>query len=280
MTNSGEQFCLRWNDFETNISRSFRALRDEKEFFDVTIGKDLISKSRKIVCLSFKCCKWSAAGEGEAVLAHKVILSACSPYFRSILARHPHQHPLLFLRGVRQQDLANILDFMYHGEVNVAQEELNTFLAIAEELQVKGLTQEDKRTGQGEPAKAGAGQRSVEGRTGVGPPAKRRRHDEEVAEISTNPGSAPVKTELEPTESVIYPAALESGEHVEEIYQEQEEQYQEYSGYDEDAYEVQAVGGGARPESNKGSTTHFVQMGCHSIVLAVENQFIRVGEDL
>jgi len=191
------------------------------------------------------------------VLAHKVILSACSPYFRSILARHPHQHPLLFLRGVRQQDLANILDFMYHGEVNVAQEELNTFLAIAEELQVKGLTQEDKRTGQGEPAKAGAGQRSVEGRTGVGPPAKRRRHDEEVAEISTNPGSAPVKTELEPTESVIYPAALESGEHVEDIYQEQEEQYQEYSGYDEDAYEVQAVGGGARPESNK-EMIHFV----------------------
>eukprot|EP00092_Neocalanus_flemingeri_P072033 GFUD01088583.1.p1 GENE.GFUD01088583.1~~GFUD01088583.1.p1 ORF type:complete len:248 (-),score=67.47 GFUD01088583.1:142-885(-) len=32
---------------------------------------------------------------------------------------------------------------MYHGEVNVAQEELNTFLSVAEDLQVKGLTQNE-----------------------------------------------------------------------------------------------------------------------------------------
>ena len=115
---SSEKFCLRWNDFETNISGAFRELRDDKDFFDVTI-----------------------ACEDEQMQAHKVILSACSPFFRNILRRNQHQHPLLYLKGVKYTDLQSVLNFMYHGEVNVAQEELNSFLSVAEDLRVKGLTQ-------------------------------------------------------------------------------------------------------------------------------------------
>ena len=70
-----------------------------------------------------------------------MILSACSPFFRNILRRNPHQHPLIYLKGVKYTDLQCVLNFMYHGEVNVAQEELNSFLAVAEDLKVKGLTQ-------------------------------------------------------------------------------------------------------------------------------------------
>jgi len=47
----------------------------------------------------------------------------------------------LYLKGVKYTDIQSVLNFMYHGEVNVAQEELNSFLAVAEELRVKGLTQ-------------------------------------------------------------------------------------------------------------------------------------------
>merc|ERR1711953_339594 len=115
---SSEKFCLRWNDFESNISVAFRELRDDKDFFDVTLACD-----------------------DEQIQAHKVILSACSPFFRNILRRNPHQHPLLYLKGVKYTDLQSVLNFMYNGEVNVAQEELNSFLAVAEELRVKGLTQ-------------------------------------------------------------------------------------------------------------------------------------------
>merc|ERR1712127_938913 len=115
---SAEKFCLRWNDFESNISVAFRELREEKDFFDVTL-----------------------ACEDSQVQAHKVILSACSPFFRSVLRRNPHQHPLLYLKGVKHQEMLAVLNFMYMGEVNVAQEELNSFLAVAEELRVKGLTQ-------------------------------------------------------------------------------------------------------------------------------------------
>jgi len=117
-----EKFCLRWNDFESNISSAFRELRDDKDFFDITL-----------------------ACEDEQMQAHKVILSACSPFFRNILRRNPHQHPLLYLKGVKYTDLQSVLNFMYHGEVNVAQEDLNSFLAVAEDLRVKGLTQNQSR---------------------------------------------------------------------------------------------------------------------------------------
>jgi len=113
-----EKFCLRWNDFESNISIAFRELRDDKDFFDVTLACD-----------------------DEQIQAHKVILSACSPFFRMVLRRNPHAHPLLYLKGIKFSDLQSVLNFMYHGEVNVAQEELNSFLLVAEELRVKGLTQ-------------------------------------------------------------------------------------------------------------------------------------------
>jgi len=115
---SSEKFCLRWNDFENNISVAFRELREEKDFFDVTLACD-----------------------DSQIQAHKVILSACSPFFRNVLRRNPHQHPLLYLKGVKYSELMSVLNFMYMGEVNVAQEELNSFLSVAEDLRVKGLTQ-------------------------------------------------------------------------------------------------------------------------------------------
>ena len=99
---SSEKFCLRWNDFESNVSTAFRDIREEKDFFDVTLACD-----------------------DSQVEAHKVILAACSPWFRNILRRNPHQHPLLYLKGVKYKELVCVLNFMYQGEVNVAQEELN-----------------------------------------------------------------------------------------------------------------------------------------------------------
>ena len=72
---SAEKFCLRWNDFETNISSAFKEIREEKDFFDVTLACD-----------------------DDQIQAHKVILSACSPFFRTVLKRNRHEHPLLYLK--------------------------------------------------------------------------------------------------------------------------------------------------------------------------------------
>jgi len=125
---SGEKFCLKWNDFESNISHAFRDLRSDGELFDVTLA----------------CSSQDDTGANKQLIqAHKVILSACSPFFRNLLRQLPMgpSVPVIYLRGIKQQDMEAVLSFMYHGEVNVAQDNLNSFLSVAEDLKVKGLTQ-------------------------------------------------------------------------------------------------------------------------------------------
>jgi len=112
-----ESFCLKWHDFEANISHGFRDIYNAKDFLDVSL-----------VC------------EGSELQAHKVVLSACSSEFYKILQNHPHQHPLLYMKGVRFSDLQSILTFMYNGEVSLPQDDLNSFLDVAEDLKIKGLT--------------------------------------------------------------------------------------------------------------------------------------------
>lgn len=98
MSGDDQQFCLRWNDFQTNMVASFKHLRDEKSFCDVTI-----------------------ATEGQHTKAHKMILCACSPYFKNLLEQNPAKHPIIILKDVPFNHLTAILEFMYAGEVNVAQ---------------------------------------------------------------------------------------------------------------------------------------------------------------
>ena len=121
---SSDKFCLRWNSFESNISSSFQELRNDSEFFDVTL-----------------CCDNGI----DIVQAHKVILAACSPFFRKILSHQKsQQNPLLYLKGICLEDLQAALEFMYHGEVNLSQDSLNNFLAVAAELAIKGLSADTK----------------------------------------------------------------------------------------------------------------------------------------
>ena len=96
---------------------SFRNLRKDNNFADVTL----------------------ACEDGQQVEAHKVILAASSPFFQKLFARNKHPHPLIYMRGVKSHDLSAILDFLYRGEANVLPENLDSFLAISEELQLKGL---------------------------------------------------------------------------------------------------------------------------------------------
>ena len=124
MENKREQkFCLQWKDHESNMRTGFKEIRNEKDFFDVTL----------------------ACEDNKQLQAHKVILGACSPFFRTVLKRNPHPNPLIYLKGVKYDELDAVVNFMYQGEVNVAQDDLNAFLAVAEDLQVKGLTQQQQQ---------------------------------------------------------------------------------------------------------------------------------------
>ena len=72
----GENFCLKWNDYDRNLSSTFCEIREDQELLDITLTCD----------------------DDKQLRAHKVILSACSPFFRNILRKNPHEHPLLYLR--------------------------------------------------------------------------------------------------------------------------------------------------------------------------------------
>lgn len=167
---SSDKFCLRWNDFETNISAAFQELRNDEDFFDVTL-----------------CCGPDGT---DRLRAHKVILSACSPFFRGILKNNPHANPLIYLRGVTMEDLNALLNFMYHGEANVTQEDLNSFLAVAEDLDVKGLTSNDQEKAT---KRAGVDTAKFKRKSSGGAvSAKKRKVEDETA---FDEGSAVVKSE-------------------------------------------------------------------------------------
>ena len=80
-----------------------------------------------------------ACEDGQQIEAHKVVLSSSSPFFGKLLNKNKHPHPLVFMRGFKFEDLSAVVDFLYVGEANVYQENLDSFLAIAEELRLKGL---------------------------------------------------------------------------------------------------------------------------------------------
>ena len=113
-----KKLCLQWNDFQQNVNSAFGTLRNDKDFSDVTL----------------------ACEDGQQMEAHKVILATSSPFFEKILQEIKNPHPLIYLKGFQSKDFVSILDFLYYGEAYVFQEDLDSFLAIAGEIRLKGLT--------------------------------------------------------------------------------------------------------------------------------------------
>ena len=114
-----EKFCLKWNDFQTNVSNAFKKLRKTENFYDVTLVSD----------------------DQQQVSAHKVVLASSSEYFQNILTSNTHSHPMLCLSGVNTADIKNMLDFMYNGEIQIFQDDLDQFLEIAQRFHLEGLIQ-------------------------------------------------------------------------------------------------------------------------------------------
>ena len=120
----GQQYCLKWNNHTNNMVKVFNQLLDDQNFCDVTL-----------------------AVEGTHLKAHKMVLSACSTYFKDLFVANPCKHPIVILKDMRLDDLKAIINFMYSGEVNVSQSQLGALLKTAEVLKVKGLTEvNDKQT--------------------------------------------------------------------------------------------------------------------------------------
>ena len=112
-----EKFCLKWSDFSSNLISSFSEQKESSNFTDVTLACD----------------------DQSQLTAHRVLLAASSSFFREIMTKQKHPDLLIYMRGIKSQDLNGLLDFMYHGEVNIYQEDLDEFLALANDLGIEGL---------------------------------------------------------------------------------------------------------------------------------------------
>ena len=112
-----EKFCLKWNDFHSIVSKSFSILRNEDYLHDVTIVSD----------------------DNEQIAAHKLVLSTCSEYFKSIFMKNKQSNLLLCLEGLRSNDVRNMMDYMYNGEIQIFQDDLDRFLNVAQRFKLEGL---------------------------------------------------------------------------------------------------------------------------------------------
>ena len=119
-----EKFCLKWKDFQENTTKTFSNLRQEKDFFDVTLVSD----------------------DQKQIMAHKVVLSSTSEYFKNILKTNKHSHPMLCLTGITSGDLENVLDYIYQGEVEIFQGDIDNFFGIAQRFKIDGLLSSDRES--------------------------------------------------------------------------------------------------------------------------------------
>ena len=118
----GEKFSLKWNDYLANVTKKFSLLRNEEEFSDVT----LVSSDKR------------------QVSAHKVVLSSCSEYFKTILqSNNKSKDVILCLENINHEELIYMLDYVYNGEVNIEQDQLDRFLSIAARYQLEGMISDE-----------------------------------------------------------------------------------------------------------------------------------------
>ena len=84
---SQESFALKWNFYHNSVQSTLAGEARDNNFTDVTLVSDEL--------ISYQ--------------AHQFVLSACSPRFKDLLLKHPHQHPTIYLKGIRDRDLSAYL---------------------------------------------------------------------------------------------------------------------------------------------------------------------------
>ena len=114
-----QKFTVKWKDFKSNVSKSFGLLRYEEYLHDVTLVSD----------------------DEKQISAHKLVLSACSDYFKNIFKNYKSSTSclLICLSGVSTHNLENMLEYMYNGEVQINQTDLDQFMEIAQKFTLQGL---------------------------------------------------------------------------------------------------------------------------------------------
>ena len=121
---SQEKLCLQWNEYQNIFITAFRDLRNVEALTDVTL-----------VC-----------EDGKQIKAHKVVLASTSPFFLDLLKRTKHPQPHVYMKGIKSENIFALVDFLYRGEANVFEENFESFLALAKEMRLLGLSGKGEET--------------------------------------------------------------------------------------------------------------------------------------
>lgn len=111
---SNNKFCLKWNNYP-NVMKEFKNFLSNETMVDVTLGCD-----------------------GQSLKTHKLVLSACSPFFRSVFLENPCKHPIVVFKDMKYTDLKSVIDFMY-SSVKITEDQLSAVIKTAQALKVKRL---------------------------------------------------------------------------------------------------------------------------------------------
>jgi len=103
-----------------------------------------LSSSLSTLLSSSSLCDCTLVCEDGQLSAHKVILAATSTFFSSVFKQNPHNHPLIYLRGVKIGQVQSVLEFVYNGATSVAEEDVSSFIAVANDLQIRGLREKQE----------------------------------------------------------------------------------------------------------------------------------------
>ena len=117
-----ETFNVNYALFGENLSRGYKQIREVDCLSDITLVCD----------------------DGE-LPAHKVVLFTGSDFFKTFLQRVKHPNPYIYLKGMKLQHLELVLNFMYSGEAQIFQSDLEDVLEVAKDLKVTGLTEQEQQ---------------------------------------------------------------------------------------------------------------------------------------
>ncbi|XP_046638155.1 protein tramtrack, beta isoform-like isoform X2 [Daphnia pulicaria] len=200
-----EEFCLRWNNHHHVLVSVLDKLLEKESMCDVTLAAD-----------------------HQFVRVHRLVLCACSNYFEEMLSKQVDKQAFIFLKDVSFPDLRALVDYMYKGEVNVAQEQLASFLQTAEALDIKGLAYKEgdqSKFKSGQNARTNAAKRTLSESTStpsvVSTPSNSQRpendnisHTPSQNQSSSRPKPPPPKkAHVVPSESPTHPANTDSDDH-------------------------------------------------------------------
>ncbi|XP_046638170.1 protein tramtrack, beta isoform-like isoform X2 [Daphnia pulicaria] len=200
-----EEFCVRWNNHHHVLVSVLDKLLEKESMCDVTLAAD-----------------------HQFVRVHQLVLCACSNYFEEMLSKQVDKQAFIFLKDVSFQDLRALVDYMYKGEVNVAQEQLASFLQTAEALDIKGLAYKEgdqSKFKSGQNARTNAAKRTLSESTSTPsvvstPSNSQRPENDNISHTpSQNQSSSipkpppPKKAHVVPSESPTHPANTDSDDH-------------------------------------------------------------------